>query len=244
MQRVFQILVASLLLITSQEAEAGGRLFFRQSNVCVTPQTVVNSTFVPTYAVNVQAVAAVPLATVPVALDVQAYQYRVNSEAFSNYREYMEQKYASQKTGQVSTQQSTNLSAETVNAIAKEVLELMKSKGIIHEESTGSFIAEQANLGEKLQGASLLMQKCMTCHQAGNDPKKGFSMFDEQGNLYKELPYGKIASRVTTKDKTLQMPPDQPLSLEEQVQIQKLAIPAGEKAYNPFESQPEIAKKD
>ncbi len=46
------------------------------------------------YQPNYVAVAAIPLATVPVAVDLQAYQYSVNAQAFQSFRDYQASKVA------------------------------------------------------------------------------------------------------------------------------------------------------
>ncbi len=46
----------------------------------------------PTYYPQYQAVAAIPLATIPVAVDLQAYQYSVNATAFQSFRDYQASK--------------------------------------------------------------------------------------------------------------------------------------------------------
>lgn len=84
-----------LILSSAQPAQAqlfrrlfGGR---QEAQHCVQPVAY----YQPTYyaqAVQYQAVASIPLVTVPIAVDLQAYQYSVNAAAFQSFREYQTQK--------------------------------------------------------------------------------------------------------------------------------------------------------
>lgn len=63
--------------------------------------------YYPTY----QAVAAIPLATIPVAVDLQAYQYSVNAAAFQSFRDYQASKVAQVEAAPPVVAQSTPVSA-------------------------------------------------------------------------------------------------------------------------------------
>jgi len=92
---------ALVILSNTQPAQAQllRRLFGGGQQHCQQIQAV--QYYQPTYyaqAVNYQVVAAVPLATVPIAVDLQAYQYSVNAAAFQNFREYQNSKSEQQST--------------------------------------------------------------------------------------------------------------------------------------------------
>ncbi len=84
----FAFAIIALSLTPSAEAQFFRRLFGGNQQcgqqVAYQQPTYYQQQYYPTY----QAVAAIPLATIPVAVDLQAYQYSVNAAAFQSFRDY------------------------------------------------------------------------------------------------------------------------------------------------------------
>ncbi len=84
----FAFAIVALSITPNAEAQFFRRLFGgnQQCGQQVAYQQPVyyQQQYYPTY----QAVAAIPLATIPVAVDLQAYQYSVNAAAFQSFRDY------------------------------------------------------------------------------------------------------------------------------------------------------------
>jgi len=234
MRKMLHLALAAILafppfLLTSEVQACGllGAFAVRSRGRC--NQVAVRQVF--QQQVQVQAVAAIPIATVPVAVDLQAYQYRVNSQAFQNYQSYIAQKYAGQQAPQAAATSTTNiqLNADTVNAIAKEVLRLMKERGIIEDDDDYQY---ESTSVDRQRGTFVLTRECKKCHQEGNDPKKGFAIFDTSGKLLRDLPFRKMLTRISHPDESKRMPPKKVLSQSQILDIYRMAIPS--ESYNPF----------
>ncbi len=113
MRKIFFAMLA-LSLTPSAEAQLFRRLFGGQQQHCQQPtyyQAPVYyqpQAYYPTY----QAVAAIPLATVPVAVDLQAYLYSVNSSAFQSFRDYQASKVTQTEATPVASAVAAPASAE------------------------------------------------------------------------------------------------------------------------------------
>ena len=170
----------------------------------------------PTYqyqqAVNYQVVAAVPLATVPVAIDLQAYAYSVNAGAFQSFRDYQ---IAKNSSAAPSAGQPTETSPPVSPRLAS------------------------APEDDRLAGAVVLKKNCIGCHQAGRNPKSNFSIFDNSGNLYTSLPWTDILERISEHDPERRMPPKKQLPIADMTSIFRTATSlASEKQTKVAESAP------
>ena len=143
-----RLIFAAIALSLTPSAEAqilrrlfgGGRQSFQscyQQPAYYQPTYYQQQAYYPTY----QAVAAVPLATVPVAVDLQQYIYAVNSTAFQSFREYQ----ASKATQPEATPVATATQSAPVSA------------GL--------------NAGEGLTGPAVLKARCASCHTSGKIPR-------------------------------------------------------------------------
>ncbi len=124
MKRLAFVMLA-LSFTPSAEAQFFRRLFgggqqqhcqqpvYYQAPVYYQPQA-----YYPTY----QAVAAIPLATVPVAVDLQAYLYSVNSSAFQSFRDYQQAKSTQEPATPVASAVAAPASAEGVGLTGAVVL--------------------------------------------------------------------------------------------------------------------------
>ncbi len=72
--------------------------------------------------VNYVPVAAVPLATVPVAIDLQAYAYSVNAQAFQSFRDYQASKVTQEQAPQGATVAAAPVSGEGLGLTGAVVL--------------------------------------------------------------------------------------------------------------------------
>jgi hypothetical protein len=104
--------ILTLVFVASPPAQAqflrrifGGRQQVQQQ--CYQPTYYQQQAYYPTY----QAVAAIPLATIPVAVDLQAYQYAVNAQAFQSFRDYQAAK-SNQEQAPVAVTAAAPVSAE------------------------------------------------------------------------------------------------------------------------------------
>ncbi len=93
MRRLILFAILALSVTPSAEAQFLRRIFGGRQQVQTVqcyqqPTYYQQQVYYPTY----QAVAAIPLATIPVAVDLQAYQYSVNAAAFQSFRDYQASK--------------------------------------------------------------------------------------------------------------------------------------------------------
>jgi len=192
----YALLASGLFLTLTPSAEAqlfrrlfGGRQQVQvQQNACYQQPTYYASAYYqPTY----QVVAAIPLATIPVAVDLQAYQYAVNATAFQSFRDYQASKVAQGEATQVAQQASVSVVGN--------------------------------DRAEPLTGAVVLKQNCLKCHQAGNNPKSGFAMFDSKGDLYSNIPLADIMERITSAEPGARMPPGKTLAPHDATAVLRLA---------------------
>lgn len=167
--------------------------------------------------VQYRAVAALPLTT-NYALDTQAYMYHVNSGLFQTWQQQMSQRYDAERLKQSAEQvESVQLNGATVNAIAKEVLSLMREEGIVQDE--GPAPSPEGSLSATLEtytrAVVVMEQKCMRCHQQGKKTAGDLALFLPDGSMPEVLPYEKMMARVRSTDPAKRMPPDKPLSEDE-----------------------------
>ncbi len=117
---------AMLVLSFAPPAEAqlfrrlfgGGQQHCQQPTYYQAPVYYQPQAYYPTY----QAVAAIPLATVPVAVDLQAYLYSVNSSAFQSFRDYQQAKATQEPATPVASAVAAPASAESVGLTGAVVL--------------------------------------------------------------------------------------------------------------------------
>jgi hypothetical protein len=148
-----------------------------------------------------QAVAAIPLATIPVAVDLQAYMYSVNANAFQSFRDYM----------------------NTKSTVQQEQPLPQPTRQQVSQEQSGD---------PRTLGLQVLSRNCKSCH-SGATPKGGFSIFDQKGNAYVSLPWGKMIERISSSDPEVRMPPGKSLSVNDILSIVRMASPPSDMVYNP-----------
>lgn len=168
----------------------GGRRQQRQQIQTVQCYQPITYQYQQQYAV----VAAVPLTTIPLAVDLQAYQYQVNSTAFQSFREYM-----------LSKNQQVNQPNEQVAQVAPQKIEPAESDD------------------PRVAGAQVLKKNCISCHQQGNKPKSDFSIFDKSGNMFTSLPWNTMMERITSDDPQTRMPLGKTLRTNDVMSIFRLA---------------------
>jgi mono/diheme cytochrome c family protein len=164
---------AILILSSAQPAQAQlfRRLFGgRQQQQCAPVQQAYYQPVQYAAAVQYQVVAAVPLTTIPLAVDLQSYVYSVNAAAFQNFREYQTQK---------------NQQGQEAAPVGQP--------------------SRASQISQTVVGAEILKRSCIQCHQTGRNPKAGFAIFDESGELAQNLPYQEMLSRMTSDESP--MPP-------------------------------------
>lgn len=198
----YALFASGLFLVFTPPAEAqlfrrlfGGRQQVQvQQNACYQQPVYYAPNYTQTYTQNYQAVAAIPLAAIPVAVDLQAYQYAVNATAFQSFRDYQAQKVAAQAQPEA-TQVAQQAPVGVVGT----------------------------NIGEAPTGAVVLKQNCFKCHQAGNSPKAGLALFDAKGDLYGNLPLADIMERITAEEPAARMPPGKTLAPHDATAVLRLA---------------------
>jgi mono/diheme cytochrome c family protein len=199
--------LSSILLSTTVYAGGllnglfGGRR--QAATVSCYPQQY-QQTYQPTYQYYqpYQAVAAIPLATIPVAVDLQAYMYSVNSNAFQSFRDYM----------------------NTKSTVVQQDQPLPQPQ---HQQ-----ISQSVSDDPRIAGFQVLAKNCKSCH-SGAKPKGDFSIFDQKGNAYVSLPWGKMIERISSPDPEVRMPPGKTLRVEDILSIVRLASPPPNMVYNP-----------
>jgi mono/diheme cytochrome c family protein len=160
-------------------------------------QPTYQQTYQPTYQYQqYQAVATIPLATIPVAVDLQAYQYQVNASAFQSFREYM-----ANKSVQPEQQQQSQPS---------EAAPVAPRPTSTPEET-------------RVLGAQVLQRNCIGCHQESKNPKKGFAIFDKTGNMFTKLPFDEMLERISSTDPEIRMPPKKQLATADVLAVFKMA---------------------
>lgn len=194
-------------------------------------------------------VSVVPVATQAYAVDAASYQWRVNQEyqQFKSWSDYMKQKYDAQLSQSAPKQQQSaappqqpqeqvTLNTATIKAVATEVLAIMKQEGIIITDSNpvqaeitpkplpplpdGTKVENMIEYHEPNERvASLLQNKCISCHQQGHNPKKNVAFFDDSGNILSPLPVSAIMKSVTNPDPKKRMPPKGPLDQQELLEL-------------------------
>lgn len=236
MRQLIAIVLCGLMALP---AHAGGRRVFVSSscasNVCAAPLVTHH---VASHHVNAVAVAAVPIVqTIPLAVDIQAYQYTINPTVFAQQVGY-------------SQAQSTQSQDAIVEQVAARVVEKLKvqpeqtqSSAPASSQSQASSISGEtggllpfSRLPEPIQaakyrGVEVLKTNCAQCH-TGATAKKGFVMFNDDGQFVSALDYSKVHQRVSTDDPKLVMPPSGKLSAEQLRSIYDVAVPNG--VVNPF----------
>lgn len=228
MRQVVAVILCGLLTLP---AHAGGRRFFSSScasSVCAAPLVTHH---VANHHVNAVAVAAVPLTVTPVVLDLQAYQYTINPSVFAQQVSY----------SQAQTTQGQDAFIEQVAARVVSKLKVepdpqsasSQPQGIAGE--TGGLLPF-SRLPEPIQtakyaGVEVLKTNCAQCH-TGATAKKGFVMFNDDGQFVGALDYHRVHQRVSSDDPKLVMPPSGKLSAEQLKSIYDVAVPNG--VVNPF----------
>jgi mono/diheme cytochrome c family protein len=200
MRKRISIIVLMAVAFSSIPVRADGLFgFFRRRQRVQTFQVAqcVQPTYQVAYqpAVQYQAVAALPLTTIPVALDAQAYIYAVNSGYFANWSGYLNQ------LAQSRSQSSSGYSAPPEPAQA----------------------SAPSSEDPRLAGAIVLKQNCITCHQKGNKPKSNFSIFDEKGDMYTNLPWSDIMERINASEPSQRMPPGKTLATKDIMSVFRCA---------------------
>jgi hypothetical protein len=218
---IFKILILSISTIfLSTTVYAGGLLngLFggRRNQVeaisCQTQQvyqpTFQQAYYQPYQYQQYQAVAAIPLATIPVAVDLQAYMYSVNANAFQSFRDYM----------------------NTKSTVQQEQPALQPT----HQQVANQQATQAQSDDPRALGLQVLSKSCKSCH-SGATPKGGFSIFDQRGNVLSSLPWGKMIERVSSADPEFRMPPGKSLAVSDILAIVKMASPPSDMVYNPSE---------
>ncbi len=120
----------------------------------------------------------------------------------------------------------------SVNALAFQSFRDYQAQKVAQVEAAP--VAQQApanvvgiNSAEPLAGAAVLKANCLSCHQKGNNPKSGFSIFDEKGDIYANLPLGEMLERITTDDPSQRMPPKRTLAPHDAMAVLRLASSSG-----------------
>ncbi|HXI24961.1 MAG TPA: hypothetical protein VNG71_13945 [Pyrinomonadaceae bacterium] len=116
----------------------------------------------------------------------------------------------------------------SVNATAFQSFRDYQAQKVAQVDATASpvAVAQPAPVGAEVvgsTGAGVLKQNCIKCHQAGNNPKSGFAMFDQRGELYANIPLADIMERITAEEPAARMPPGKKLALHEATAVLRLA---------------------
>jgi mono/diheme cytochrome c family protein len=214
------IFLAILLVLMSTSVYAGGLLnglFGGRRNQVATISCNAQQVYQPTYQQayyqpyqyqQYQAVAAIPLATIPVAVDLQAYMYSVNANAFQSFRDYM----------------------NTKSTVQQEQPALQPT----HQQVANQQATQAQSDDPRALGLQVLGKSCKSCH-SGATPKGGFSIFDARGSVLASLPWGKMIERISSPDPETRMPPGKSLKVDDILAIVKMASPPTNMVYNPSE---------
>ena len=176
----FRLGLAAIVAVNPVTSFAGGRLFRTTTNHCYTHSY---------NQVQAIAVAAVPLTTVPVAVDVQAYQYSVNRLAFTNFQNYAVQQYTQAAAATTQPQQQPQsaqlqLDDEAIDALAARLQARMGS-------SNPEQLTQQSGVPDvKMAALHTLATNCMKCHN-DNNKQGGLALFNANGDFYTDAPFAK-----------------------------------------------------
>lgn len=171
MQAIVKPAIFTLVILSSAQpaqAQLFRRLFGGRQEVqqhCVQPVAY----YQPTYYAQQQyiAVAAVPLATVPIAVDLQAYQYSVNAAAFQSFREYQ-----TQKSQQGQSEAAPAGPRSTVTSLAASGADVLKASCIQCHQAGRAPKAGFAIFDEAGQLASNLPLQEMLSRMTSDDPQE------------------------------------------------------------------------
>jgi hypothetical protein len=225
------ILVMCLLVGNPVNLLANGRLFQRNTGHHCTTHHCNN--------VQAIAVAAVPLTTIPLAVDLQAYQYSVNRQAFTQFQNYAVQQYtqAQQVTQAAPVQSQTaqlQLDDKAIDAIAQRLEARLSGQAPSTQQLTQEPQNQSGVTPAQMQALGILHQNCSKCHNDGN--KQGnLAMFSQTGGFYTSTSMADVAKRIMLPLNDPQhMPPGVDLDADSKSKILFLAIPSNPQKYNPF----------